>query len=36
MADCPTGMKINMDEANITKWEILLDGPDQSVYAVRT
>jgi ubiquitin-protein ligase len=28
-------MKINFDEQNLTKWEVLLDGPDQSVYAVR-
>lgn len=35
MADTPTGMKINFDEQNMTKWEVLLDGPDQSVYAVR-
>lgn len=33
--DTPPGMKINFDEQNITKWEVLLDGPDQSVYAVR-
>jgi len=31
--DMPPGMKINFDEQNITKWEVLLDGPDQSVYA---
>jgi ubiquitin-protein ligase len=30
----PPGMKINFDETNMTEWEILLDGPDQSVYAV--
>jgi len=35
MADTPPGMKINFDEQNMTKWEVLLDGPDQSVYAVR-
>ena len=34
MADTPTGMKINFDEKNMTKWEVLMDGPDQSVYAV--
>lgn len=34
MADTPTGMKINFDEQNMTKWEVLMDGPDQSVYAV--
>ncbi|KAF2280202.1 ubiquitin-conjugating enzyme E2-16 kDa [Westerdykella ornata] len=27
------GVKINFDEQNMTKWEILMDGPDQSVYA---
>lgn len=36
MADTPTGMKINFDEQNMTKWEVLMDGPAQSVYAVRT
>ena len=35
MADMPAGMKINFDEQNMTKWEVLMDGPDQSVYAVR-
>jgi ubiquitin-protein ligase len=35
MADTPPGMKINFDEQNMTKWEVLLDGPDQSIYAVR-
>lgn len=30
----PPGMKINFDETNMTEWEVLLDGPDQSVYAV--
>ena len=34
MADTPTGMKINFDEKNMTKWEVVMDGPDQSVYAV--
>lgn len=34
MADTPAGMKINFDEQNMTKWEVLMDGPDQSVYAV--
>jgi hypothetical protein len=34
MADMPAGMKINFDEQNMTKWEVLMDGPDQSVYAV--
>jgi hypothetical protein len=34
MADMPPGMKINFDEQNMTKWEVLLDGPDQSAYAV--
>ncbi|KAF1355666.1 UBC-like protein [Lizonia empirigonia] len=33
MADMPSGMKINFDEQNMTKWEVLMDGPDQSVYA---
>ncbi|KAF2712226.1 ubiquitin-conjugating enzyme E2-16 kDa [Pleomassaria siparia CBS 279.74] len=33
MADTPTGMKINFDEQNMTKWEVLLDGPEQSIYA---
>lgn len=33
-ADMPPGMKINFDEQNMTKWEVLLDGPDQSAYAV--
>ena len=27
-------MKINFDEQNITEWEILMDGPEQSLYAV--
>lgn len=35
MADTPTGMKIIFDEQNMTKWEVLMDGPDQSIYAVR-
>lgn len=30
----PAGMKINFDEQNMTKWEVLMEGPDQSVYAV--
>lgn len=34
MADMPAGMKINFDEQNMTKWEVMMDGPDQSVYAV--
>lgn len=34
MADTPPGMKINFDEQNMTKWEVLMDGPDQSTYAV--
>jgi hypothetical protein len=34
MADTPAGMKINFDEQNMTKWEVLMDGPDQSIYAV--
>lgn len=34
MADMPPGMKINFDEKNMTKWEVLMDGPDQSVYGV--
>lgn len=34
--DTPPGMKINFDEQNMTEWEILLDGPEQSVYAVRS
>lgn len=36
MADMPSGMKINFDEQNMTKWEVLMDGPEQSVYAVCT
>ena len=35
MNDTPTGMKIHFDEKNMTKWEVLMDGPEQSVYAVR-
>lgn len=35
MADTPAGMKINFDEQNMTKWEVLMDGPAQSAYAVR-
>jgi ubiquitin-protein ligase len=35
MADTPSGMKINFNEQNMTKWEVLMDGPDQSIYAVR-
>lgn len=34
MKDTPPGMKINFDEKNMTKWEVLMDGPDQSAYAV--
>jgi len=34
MADTPPGMKINFDEQNMTKWEVLMDGPAQSAYAV--
>ncbi|EFQ88862.1 hypothetical protein PTT_15050 [Pyrenophora teres f. teres 0-1] len=33
MNDTPPGMKINFDEQNMTKWEVLMDGPDQSAYA---
>ncbi|CAI9636276.1 unnamed protein product [Alternaria alternata] len=33
MADTPPGMKINFDEQNMTKWEVLMDGPAQSAYA---
>ena len=36
MADMPPGMKINFEENNMTKWEVLMDGPEQSVYAVRS
>ncbi|KAF2500355.1 ubiquitin-conjugating enzyme E2-16 kDa [Lophium mytilinum] len=31
--DTPPGMKINFDEQNMTEWEILMDGPEQSVYS---
>jgi ubiquitin-protein ligase len=34
MTDTPSGMKINFNEQNMTKWEVLMDGPDQSIYAV--
>lgn len=34
MSDMPPGMRINFDEQNMTKWEVLMDGPEQSVYAV--
>jgi ubiquitin-protein ligase len=34
MADTPPGMKISFDEKNMTKWEIILDGPEQSAYTV--
>jgi ubiquitin-protein ligase len=34
MADTPSGMKINFDEQNMTKWEVLMYGPEQSLYAV--
>ena len=34
MNDTPSGMKINFDEQNMTEWEILMDGPEQSLYAV--
>ena len=34
MADTPPGMKILFDEQNMTKWEVLMDGPEQSYYAV--
>jgi hypothetical protein len=34
MADTPPGMKINFNEQNMTKWEVLMDGPAQSPYAV--
>lgn len=31
----PAGTKVRLlDEADVHKWEILMDGPDQSVYAV--
>ncbi|KAL5412135.1 hypothetical protein PMIN03_004432 [Paraphaeosphaeria minitans] len=33
MKDTPAGMKINFDEQNMTKWEVLMDGPEGSVYA---
>jgi ubiquitin-protein ligase len=33
-ADMPEGMKINFDEQNMTKWEVVMDGPEQSAYAV--
>ncbi|KAH4168963.1 hypothetical protein HBI25_041890 [Parastagonospora nodorum] len=32
-ADTPAGIKINFDEQNITKWECVMDGPEQSIYA---
>jgi ubiquitin-protein ligase len=35
MSDTPAGMTIHFDEGNMTEWEIVLDGPEQSVYAVR-
>jgi hypothetical protein len=34
MNNTPSGMKINFDEQNMTEWEILMDGPEQSLYAV--
>ena len=34
MADMPAGIKIHFNEQNMTKWEVLMDGPDQSIYAV--
>lgn len=34
-ADTPAGITINFDEQNITKWEVVMDGPEQSIYAVR-
>ncbi|KAL5379598.1 hypothetical protein DPSP01_008298 [Paraphaeosphaeria sporulosa] len=33
MKETPAGMKINFDEQNMTKWEVLMDGPEGSVYA---
>jgi ubiquitin-conjugating enzyme E2 D/E len=33
LANTPSGMKIKVDEQNLTEWEIQLDGPEQSVYA---
>jgi len=33
MADMPAGIKIHFNEQNMTKWEVLMDGPDQSIYA---
>jgi ubiquitin-protein ligase len=34
MADTPPGMKIIFDEKNMTKWEVMMDGPEESYYAV--
>jgi ubiquitin-conjugating enzyme E2 D/E len=32
----PPGTSVRLvDEADVLKWEILIDGPEQSVYAVR-
>jgi len=37
MTSPPSGTKIRLlDDGDLLKWEILMDGPEQSVYAVRS
>jgi ubiquitin-protein ligase len=34
--DPPQGTRVRLvDEADVMRWEVLMDGPDGSVYAVR-
>lgn len=36
MQNPPTGVKVKLiDDNDLHKWEILMDGPEQSAYAVR-
>ncbi|KAF2747931.1 UBC-like protein [Sporormia fimetaria CBS 119925] len=32
--DLPSGMKVIFDEANLTKWDVVMEGPAESPYAV--
>jgi len=37
MQSPPTGVKVKLiDDNDLYKWEIQMDGPEQSVYAVRS
>lgn len=37
MQNPPTGVKVKLvDDNDLHKWEVLMDGPEQSAYAVRS